>query len=246
MRTMKRSLLSILFLLLLSLTLVQSQSTTTDSTLVNCTLCFDGSEPNDLDARSVFGDITASCREVYNNGTILLPETNCTFLQGIGNSTCSCGTELPAVNDCTLCEDGTGLPEALLEAFPDETCAEVQVDSRRDEESNCVHYQSVVGHYCGCNNPDATQDVCRICGNSNDLPSPQLIGANGLSCMELELIANINGDLTACSAAQSAYSDTCCPATPSPTAVSSAHSARRRMPAVAASAAAFMFGSGLI
>jgi hypothetical protein len=180
--------------------------------LVSCDLCADGSAPNDLSAIGNFGEITTTCGDVYNNGPVILPEANCTFLQGIGSSLCSCNKELPGVNNCTLCEDGSVVPRVLLESFPGETCAAMQNEARRDEEENCVHYQAVVGHYCGCVNPDATDDACRICG-SNDLPAPQLLvnnvdGNMNVSCIELEFNANVDGT---CGAAQNAYSKVCCP-----------------------------------
>ncbi|KAI2512445.1 hypothetical protein MHU86_1898 [Fragilaria crotonensis] len=122
---------------------------------LNCTLCSDGSIPNNPNGRSRFGDETITCQEAYDLGPILLPEDNCTFFQDIGTKICYCGVELPTNNySCPLCEDGTALPDGLLEAFPGETCAEMQVDAKRDSaitnssstnQSRCVYYQGVVG-----------------------------------------------------------------------------------------------------
>lgn len=113
-----------------------------------------GSIPNNPNGRSRFGDETITCQEAYDLGPILLPEDNCTFFQDIGTKICYCGVELPTNNySCPLCEDGTALPDGLLEAFPGETCAEMQVDAKRDSaitnssstnQSRCVYYQGVV------------------------------------------------------------------------------------------------------
>lgn len=199
-------LLSLLLVTLIPLLLQAEAIPNDDPNLVNCTLCADGSAPKDMTAIGNFGDVTLTCGDVYNNGTLHLPPANCTFLQGIGDFLCSCNTDLPTVNDCTLCEDGSNIPEGLLESFPGKTCAAMQVDARRDEEEHCSHYQAVLGHYCGCSNPVAIDDSCRICGY--DLPNPQLVTNGGLSCIEVEFEANMDGT---CSAATSSFSEVCCP-----------------------------------
>jgi hypothetical protein len=62
----------------------------------------------------------------------------------------------------------------------------------------------------------AIDDACRICGY--DLPNPQLVTNGGLSCIEVEFNANVDGT---CTAAKNAHSEVCCPknapaAAPSP------------------------------
>ena len=183
-----------------------------------------GSIPNNPDGRSIFGDETITCQDAYDLGPILLPEDNCTFFQDIGTKVCYCGVEIQTNYSCTLCEDGTALPQGLLEAFPGETCAEMQVDAKRDtNESMCVYYQGVVGHYCGCNNPVTSADTCRICGDGIDLPNPQqklrAATRSTSSCLQVEFNASVRGT---CDAARDTYQMECCSGTPSPTPTSSA------------------------
>ena len=134
---------------------------------------------------------------------------------------------------CSLCEDGSALPQGRLEAFPGETCAQMQVDAKRDaNESNCVVDQGIVGHYCGCNNPVAADTVCRLCGRGVSLPDPQkavLLGAaSGSSCIQVEFNASVSG---MCQKARDTFQQDCCSGiTPAPTPTSgSVTIAMRRM-----------------
>lgn len=203
------------FLYVLLFSLLTAATRAQDADLINCTLCSDGSVPNDPDARADFGDEILTCQQVYDQGVLELPEANCTFLQSLGSSVCYCNREVPAPNDCTLCTDASLVPEPLRESFPGETCAEMQVTAQRDDEGNCGHYQSVVGHYCGCDNTIASS-VCRLCGDGVDLPDPQLaVGDDSSSsCIEKEFEANVNSN---CNAITDLYAATCCAGTPAPT-----------------------------
>ena len=192
---------------------------------------YTGSAPNNPNGRSNFGGQTSTCQQVFERGVIPLPPENCTFVQTIGVSICYCGVELPQDNNnCTLCEDGSSLPQGSLESFPSQTCAALQNDAKRETDfASCIIYQAVVGHYCGCDNPNAIQQkACRICGHGVDLPVPQkMVGSS--SCIELEFDASSssnNGTTTACADVPSSYVDACCEGatTPAPTPASSSAS----------------------
>jgi len=106
----------------------------------------------------------------------------------------------------------------------------MQVNAQRDNATHCIHYQSVMGHYCGCennnNDNNKTNSICRLCGTGTDLPDPQMIlntttaaATATSSCIEQEFQANLEGT---CDEVTSLYGATCCAGTPSPTPPTSA------------------------
>jgi hypothetical protein len=200
--------------------------TTDDEDSIDCPLCADPTHfPQDPLARFVSGADTWTCESAFDLGNLTLPADNCTFWQSRGEVICQCAEEAPETNECTLCEDGSALPNPLLPATPEETCAEVQVDAKRGEAGVCIVYQQTIGIYCGCDNPQATsagQEVCRVCGGETNLPDPlimaSLVTDNGdiieASCVELEFAANLPG--ADCSDFQILYTEGCCPEEPAP------------------------------
>ena len=188
---------------------------------VNCTLCVDPlATPNDPSARVNTGTETLTCQDLYDRGTFLLPEENCTALQDIGRDLCLCESDAPTLNNCTLCEDGSALGQPLLEGRSGDTCAELQVDAQRDDEVNCYAWQGTVGVYCGCENNVVSQVLaCRLCGNDTQLPNPlDTQEEGGSSCGKLEFEASLPG--ANCSEYQEGYGEYCCrnvPPPPTPT-----------------------------
>lgn len=214
-----RILIGALAALLISNPIV-SQTTDGDD-VIDCPLCADPTHfPQDPEARFVSGADTWTCQSAYDLGNLTLPADNCTFWQSRGEVICQCAEGPAETNECTLCEDGSSLPDPLLEVVPDRICAEIQVDAIRDEAELCVVYQQTLGVYCGCDNPEATsagQEVCRLCGGTTPLPNPLtmvpvLSSTNEVvetSCVELEFAANLPG--VGCSEFQQLYEEICCP-----------------------------------
>mmetsp|Transcript_29061 Transcript_29061/g.41104 ORF Transcript_29061/g.41104 Transcript_29061/m.41104 type:complete len:290 (+) Transcript_29061:591-1460(+) len=204
----------------------------TEESIINCTLCEDASAPFDLSAIFVAGDETLSCQTAYDRGTIPLPESNCSFFQNRGATICRCGAPLSQPTDCSLCEDGSPLPNPLLEGpVPGESCAALAVDARRDSAENCIVHQGTVGTYCGCVNPVADAAVvCRICGTILlPVPTKTVQAGDGMvaSCGQLEFLANANANAVgggggsaadSCSSFQDLYFEECCSDTSVPTA----------------------------
>jgi hypothetical protein len=192
---------------------------------VDCSFC---SEPGHVPQLnySAFssGKSVYSCQNAFELGVLRLPQENCTFWQSRGASICGCASEAPPENNCTLCEDGSSLPEPLMAGVPGKLCAQLQAEAKWDEPENCVVWQQTIGVYCGCGNPQATavgQEVCRICGEGDEvnLPDPLLavplltdLGEEtSSSCGQLEFEANLFG--ASCDQYQIFYSKECCTST---------------------------------
>lgn len=211
---------TLVFLSVLGL-LIQSDGQ--DDDFVDCPLCADPTHyPQDPQSRFVAGENTLTCQTAFDLGNLSLPEDNCTFWQSRGEMICECAAGPAEPNECTLCESGT-LPDPLRAAVPGRSCTEVQVDAKRDESQYCVSYQQTLGVYCGCDNPQATapdQEVCRLCGGTNELQDPLnsvtlVIDVNEtsqVSCVELEFTANLPG--ADCNEFQVLYQESCCPEDP--------------------------------
>jgi hypothetical protein len=71
--------------------------------------------------------------------------------------------------------------------------------------------QATAGVYCGCDNPDASEDACRICGKDQLLPNPGRIAEakSDISCREAEYVANLEGS-SSCSDMQGNFATACC------------------------------------
>lgn len=75
----------------------------------------------------------------------------------------------------------------------------------------CKAFQATAGVYCGCDNPVASEDACRICGKDQLLPNPSRIAEARLeiSCSEAEFAANLEGS-SSCGDTQGSFATTCC------------------------------------
>jgi hypothetical protein len=134
-----------------------------------------------------------------------------------GEAICLCGQTTSGPNNCTLCEDGSSLPDGSSESFPGELCAQTQVKARRDDPDRCIFYQGVAGVYCGCNNTISVDAVCQLCGDGVPLPNATAV-SGPYSCIEHEFNASIHNN---CSEHRTLYAEACCP-TPAPTPASTA------------------------
>lgn len=197
--------------------------------LIDCSLCADPTHtPQDASSVFVAGSNTYTCQTAFELGVLQLPVENCTFWQSRGDTICQCAESAPEPNDCTLCEDGSSLPQPLLEGIPGRACAQLQVDARRDSVEMCLVYQQTFGTYCGCNNSvietnDTSNEngsgVCRLCNGTILLEDPTKLvpllssGSNNvtgeISCVELEFEANLP-DSDECNEYQLLYQDACC------------------------------------
>lgn len=214
---------SFLFVLLCSIfidaAVGQSAADDSNDVSIECPLCADPTHvPQDPNALFVSGDNTYSCQTAFDLGTLQLPAENCTFWQSRGETICRCAASAPEPNTCTLCDDGSSLPTPLLTATTDSSCAEIQVDSRRDEADLCSVYQKTFGIYCECENVASQQvEACRICGDSF-LPTPTATlsfedpeNSNQTittTCVELEFSANLPDAI--CSDFQALGTADCC------------------------------------
>ncbi|CAB9502633.1 expressed unknown protein [Seminavis robusta] len=203
-----------------------SNGTTTDAlvtatdtnAIVQCSLCGDDPSWEPLDRHAKFdggGGDYVTCGHVHSLGFIALPPQNCSFLQGWGAGLCQCAPASSlseTTQKCRLCETGF-LKQGQMAGFPSISCASSQVQASRDQSVPCHVYQATVGEYCGCHNPKATANMCRICGGDNNRPLPDPLKFiprhASKSCGELEFDANVpNAD---CRLFQKLYGEQCCP-----------------------------------
>ena len=89
---------------------------------INCTLCEDGSYPTDDTARVNFEEGTLDCERLHYLAKTVTNETVCAGLHVTGNVICGCGVEPPS--PCTLCSDGTDLPDPGMTVLPGRSCQE--------------------------------------------------------------------------------------------------------------------------
>jgi hypothetical protein len=138
----------------------------------------------------------------------------------VGVQVCGCsGGEPPS---CPICEDGSAIPDPLLD-IGGEICSDIafQGVDLGPEGAVCTALRSTYGVYCGCEsgNPLASAGACRICGDGTLLPDPTrevsvldgpLEDMVGLDCGRIEFLAGV-GDIL-CNQAQSTYGGECCEA----------------------------------
>jgi Hint module len=145
---------------------------------------------------------------VHNLGdlTLKLGKDKCSFIQNIGKFICFCqGGKLPEENTCTLCDDGSPIPNPNREIMPGFTCAEMQVNARHDFPYNCRVYQNILGSYCSCNTSKTSAQYCRLC-DGGLLPDP-LKTVNDMSCIEHEFEASLE---KTCPAKRAEVGKKCC------------------------------------
>jgi hypothetical protein len=137
----------------------------------DCYLCSNGNLPNNPDAIVELQDGTQlTCAELDNRTkSTVIPSDECPAIQYLGVFSCYCDDD---PNSCSLCEDGSSLPDPDLKVIPDTSCARLEFLARTAPLEQCVAFQSTTGVYCGCNNPVSSQGACRICGNTTLPPDP--------------------------------------------------------------------------
>lgn len=185
-----------------------------------CPLCkVDGHQPQGYGTFYMDGQVI-TCDDAYTM-ELRLPEENCTAWQNRGEELCGCAAEAPLGNECTLCQDGP-LPQGLLAGIPGTTCAQLQVDAKRDLPDRCPIWQQTMGVYCGCDN-DLSDNFCSLCGEGFEFdPSKMVDGlissveraatTNKIACGELQFIANLPGSDYTCEQYKFFFDDKCCDA----------------------------------
>jgi hypothetical protein len=189
---------------------------------IDCLLCENSTHfPQDPFSIFLAGDATLTCQSAYDLGPIRLPKENCTFWQNRGATICQCAAEPPPKNECKLCEDGSKLPDPLLEGRPGLACAQLEIKAKRDSPENCIVWQQTQGVYCGCDNVIVTsneKNVCRLCSEKSDLLDPLTMVfqtdnrglSSGVSCGELEFTVNLPENKGKCGEAIAMYGKHCC------------------------------------
>jgi hypothetical protein len=100
-----------------------------------------------------------------------------------------------------------------LAGIPGTTCAQLQVEAKRDFADRCPTWQQTMGTYCGCNNT-ISDSFCRLCGEDGTFDANKMVAGleegSTISCGELEFSANLGGTDFACSEYQFLFGDQCC------------------------------------
>ena len=176
-----------------------------------CTLCDGGSFPADPAARfKVRNDMVLNCSQMFDIAPTLTDETDCAGIRQIGNMICQCNP--PEVTPCTLCSDGSAVPNPDTPILPDNTtCSDLEARAAADFDSNCLSWQSTAGVYCGCQSNVAMEGRCDICPPGNLLPLPfkdvKFVDGTSRTCLELEVEANRGGG--DCGRYQQLYAEPC-------------------------------------
>jgi len=184
--------------------------TSSRTTQTSCTLCDNGQYPFDEAARArVSEGMVLNCSQLYSIAPTLTDDEDCMGIQSIGRTTCQCNPEekIP----CTLCSDGSPLPEPDGEIYAGTTCADLEERAANDFASNCDAWQSTAGVYCSCpSNVDMEANRCNICPGE-PLPDPfkMVFFENGGSKTCLELEVDINRSQGKCGQYQRLYAERC-------------------------------------
>mmetsp|Transcript_45288 Transcript_45288/g.83771 ORF Transcript_45288/g.83771 Transcript_45288/m.83771 type:complete len:258 (-) Transcript_45288:123-896(-) len=216
--------------------LLTSEYALAEENTTSCSLCIDESQPTDPKTRVVLTDATVTCSYLYEIAPNITNATECGNLQSLGTTFCGCGAEPPP--PCGLCQDGSELPEPDRVIADGKTCAELEESAMDDFESDCKWWQGLIGPLCGCPGepPALPDDTCFICPG-NRLPKPekalQLSSGEAVSCIQLQLDANRNGNAD-CGRFQVLYAEACdcfrdeTPTEPRETPSNSAHGLGRK------------------
>ena len=146
--------------------------------VVNCTLCQDGSIPEDLDTPVLMDEgKNVTCRDLLEKATIRDTVDACEIIQAEGVSACGCPLPESGGNlNCSLCQDGSSVPDPNLTYVPGFACGSLEEFVKSDERDGaCEAYQAVAGVYCGCALNESTSNVCRLCGGTTELADPGLL-----------------------------------------------------------------------
>ena len=175
-----------------------------------CTLCDGGSFPADAAARfKVRDDMVLNCSQMFDIAPTLTDEAECAGIRQIGDMICQCNP--PDVTPCTLCSDGSSVPDPDTPILPDNTtCSDLEARAAADFDSNCPSWQSTAGVYCGCQYNMVMEGRCDICPGEL-LPNPfkdiQFVDGTSRTCLELEVEANRRGG--DCGRYQQLYAEPC-------------------------------------
>jgi hypothetical protein len=179
------------------------------------TLCLDGSQvpdPGAIVGEAITGK-TVTCGEVEAQVALgVQDQATCHTYALLGVYTCGCENTL-AEQSCELCEDGS-MPPNLLHDMDGKgnTCVELMTKMMYVNDTvTCMAFQATAGVYCGCDNPVASEDACRICSKDQLLPNPRrnVDTLSDVSCGEAEYVANLNSSSN-CSWMQDNYATACC------------------------------------
>eukprot|EP00978_Attheya_sp_CCMP212_P044600 scaffold316032_cov53-Attheya_sp.AAC.1 len=184
----------------------------------SCSLCADGSDPaegfEDVIAFVEDNGDETTCADLAL-GLPFLPANDttpeiCTSIQFQTFTSCGCPA-LPT-GACTLCADGSAVPDESLELLPDATCGELSISAAPSGPEECTAFQVTAGIYCGCdvNAISTVENICRLCGGTKLLPeiSRQIqFEGEAEPCGFVEFSANQN---ETCSSFQETYGPQCC------------------------------------
>lgn len=159
--------------------LFTSKALHVNSQVVNCTLCHDGGIPEDLDTPVFINEgENVTCGQLLEAAKTRETVDTCEIIQAEGVSLCGCPLPESGGNlNCTLCPDGSAVPDPNLTFVPGFPCGSLEEFVKSDERDGaCEAYQVTAGVYCDCALDLSTQtDTCRICGGTTELPDPGLL-----------------------------------------------------------------------
>jgi len=187
---------------LVALALVVVLSSSVVNAAVNCTLCQDGSVPADLDTPVFVNEgENVTCGQLLEAATLRENVDECEIIQAEGVSLCGCPLPEGGGNvNCTLCQDGSSVPDPDLVFVPGFPCASLEEFVKSDERDGaCEAYQVTAGVYCDCPLESSTPNICRLCGGSTELPDPGLLVP--ISDEDLDTAHN-SGTVRPCSAVE--------------------------------------------
>jgi hypothetical protein len=200
----------------------------TERNNLTCTLCPDGSLPEDPDQMALFNpiDVDGGFSALHCSTLLRLsaeiddPESSeCHSMQETGLRSCRCPIPEEVKGNCPICKGGNiniPNPDKLILPFTD--CDGIARLAATKVGRECEAYQKVAGLYCGCPEKMAFTKydaACRICGKGTVLSTSDTIMFNGsvISCGELELRANIDQE-SMCGVYQNAGAGICCKEAP--------------------------------
>ena len=180
-------------------------------------VCSDGSSVPPEFADVTIPDFGMTCGMLNAQVTAGLKDASeCSLVIALGAVYCGCPTSIE--NPCNLCGDGSAIPLPLEPAALGVTCVEYMafaLGTTSADDELCGVNQATLGVYCGCDNPIASEDVCRVCGDERLLPDPEMptnfdFEGELASCAIVELAANMERFMIGCEAIRAAFAPACC------------------------------------
>jgi hypothetical protein len=198
--------------LLLALQLLAHGPGTTRAQEALCPLCIDNVEAT---VTTMICETLAAAADLLTNDTYT--EEICAGIQYRG-VTAGCCDAPPTF--CNLCEQGGRLPEPDLKVSA-LTCSQIGGVASFFGNATCEVYQATYGVYCGCENPLASENACRICGDDVPLEHRTLVPASKFQntaeapakrfCGALEFFSQFSTDpLPGCADYQAEFGASCC------------------------------------